>query len=61
MIEMGSYYRAEPYGLIKTVCKAYNSDTGDSMVVFSKVEVGGYAGEMKVMPESTFKSTFLRK
>jgi hypothetical protein len=54
MIDMGEYYMTKNCGLVRTVCRALNMETGDSMIVFVVVDTGGYASEAKAMTETNF-------
>lgn len=58
-IEMGAYYSANPYGLVKTVCKIYHYESGESMIAYVNVGKGGVASEVFAMPENEFKNIFL--
>jgi len=58
-IEMGSYYNKSPFGLIKTICRATNYESGDSYIVYAQVNKGGNVGEPLLMPEQGFKNIFL--
>ena len=58
-IDMGSYYNAAPYGLVRTVCKAYDYQSGDAMIAYVNVSSGGIAGDVFLMPENEFKNIFL--
>ena len=58
-VEMGAYYNVNPYGLVRTVCKAYDHESGESMIAFVHVGKGGYAGDIFLMPEVQFKNIFL--
>lgn len=56
---MGCFYHANPYGLVKTICRGFDSQSGDAMIAYVQVQKGGYAGDIFFMPEEEFKNTFL--
>lgn len=58
-VEMGAYYNVNPYGLVRTVCKAYDHESGESMIAFVHIDKGGYAGDIFLMSEAQFKNIFL--
>ncbi len=58
-IEMGTYYNAAPYGLVRTVCKAFDYQSGEAMIAYVNIEKGGYASDIFLMPETIFKNTFM--
>ena len=53
-VEIGSYYNIQPYGLIKTICRAYDYETGEAMIVYANVNDGGYVSDAIVLPECDF-------
>lgn len=58
---MGSFYNVQPYGLVKTVCRVFDSESGESLIAYSCVDKGGYAGDIFVMPESQFINIFCKQ
>ena len=58
-VEMGEYYLAELYGLVRTVCRAYHYESGEAMIAYVKIKSGGYSSEIFFMPETEFKNIFL--
>lgn len=58
-IAMGEFYRANPYGLVKTVCKGYDSQSGEAYIAYANVLDGGLAGDIFFMPEEEFRNIFL--
>ena len=58
-VAMGSYYHANPYGLVRTVCKAFDYQSGEAMIAYVNVNEGGQASDVFLMPEDTFKNIFL--
>lgn len=58
-IDMGVYYNMAPYGLVRTVCRATNVNSGESMIVYVHVGKGGMASEPFTMLENEFKNSFL--
>ncbi len=60
-VEMGTYYQANPYGLIRTVCKIFDAQSGDAMIAYVNVGKGGVASEIWAMPENEFINIFLGK
>ena len=54
-IAMGDYYKTKSYGLVKTICRAIDVKTGDSLITFTKVEAGGIAGNTYAISVSDFK------
>lgn len=58
-VSMGSFYRANPYGLVKTVCKGFDADSGEAMIAYVNVHAGGNASDVFFMPEDEFKNIFL--
>jgi hypothetical protein len=57
-VAMGEYYHSDNNALVKTVCKAYDVKTNESMIVFAYVKEGGFASDMFVMPEKEFVETY---
>lgn len=57
-IEMGSYYQANPYGLVRTICKAID-EAGDAQIVYVNVGKNGFVGDAYLMPENEFSNIFL--
>lgn len=41
-VGMGCFYRANPYGLVKTVCRAIDAISGDVVIAYVNVGKGGY-------------------
>lgn len=60
-VAMGEYYRSEPYGLVKTVCRAIDSESGNAMICYCNIEKGGYSSEVFCMPENEFVNIFVNK
>lgn len=58
-VGMGDYYRANPYGLVRTVCKAFDDQSGEAMIAYVNVSEGGYVSDVFLMPEVQFKNIFL--
>ena len=58
-VAMGSYYHANPYGLVRTICKAFDYQSGDAMIAYVNVNEGGQASDVFLMLEDTFKNIFL--
>ena len=58
-VEMGSYYTANPYGLVRTVCRAFDHQSGDSMIAYVNIAKGGVASDVFIMPEDQFKNVFM--
>ena len=58
-VAMGTYYRANPYGLVRTVCKAFDYKSGEPMIGYVNVSDGGVASDIFLMPENEFKNVFL--
>ena len=58
-VAMGDYYNAEPYGLVRTVCRGYDNETGKSMIAYVNIKTGGIASEIFLMPEEKFKNIFM--
>ena len=58
-IGMGDYYHANTYGLVRTVCKAYDFESGEAMIAYVNVNEGGYVSDVFLMPEIQFKNIFL--
>lgn len=58
-VGMGCFYHTNPYGLVKTICRGLDSQSGDAMIAYVQVQKGGYAGDIFFMPEEEFKNTFL--
>ena len=56
-VAMGTYYRANPYGLVRTVCRAFDQ-AGDAMIVYVNVGEGGCASDALIMPENEFINIF---
>ena len=60
-VEMGSYYNSNPYGLVRTVCRAFEHETGEAVIAYVNIEEGGTASDIFFMPEVQFKNIFLKK
>ena len=58
-VGMGCFYRANPYGLVKTVCRAIDAISGDAVIAYVNVGKGGYASDVFIMPETEFINIFL--
>lgn len=58
-VGMGCFYHANPYGLVRTVCRATDVNSGDVMIAYVNVGPGGFASEVFLMPESEFINIFL--
>lgn len=58
-VGMGCFYRANPYGLVRTVCRATDINSGDVMIAYVNVKNGGIASDVFLMPENEFINTFL--
>ena len=58
-VDMGAYYNAAPYGLVRTVCKAFDYQSGEAMIAYVNIASGGYASEIFLMPETVFKNIFI--
>lgn len=54
---MGSYYGTYP-NLVKTICRAMDSNSGESIICFSKIEKGGCCSTTFFMSESEFKNMY---
>ncbi len=59
-VAMGTYYRADQYGLVRTVCRATDVKTGEVITAYVEVGEGGCVGEVMLMPELEFEQIFLR-
>lgn len=58
-VGMGQFYRANPYGLVKTVCRGFDANSGDAMIAYAQVGKGGCASEVFFMLEDEFRNIFL--
>ena len=58
-VGMGEYYNAAPYGLVRTVCRGYDHQSGESIIAYVNIETGGYASDVFMMSEDEFKNIFL--
>ena len=58
-VEMGRYYRSNPYGLVKTVCRGYNYESGEVFIAYVNVNKGGCASDIFLMPENEFQNIFI--
>ena len=58
-VAMGSYYNANPYGLVRTVCRAFDHQSGEAMIAYVNIATGGYASEIFLMPEDQFMNIFI--
>ena len=58
-VAMGCFYRANPYSLVKTICRGFDADSGDVMIAYVQVGKGGCASEVFFMLENEFKNIFL--
>ena len=56
---MGCFYRANPFGLVKTVCRAIDAISGDVVIAYVNVGKGGCASDVFIMPEVEFMNIFL--
>ena len=59
-VGMGEYYNANPYGLVRTVCRGFDHQTGECIIAYVNVQTGGYASEVFMMPEEQFKNIFMK-
>lgn len=59
-VAMGEYYSANPYGLVRTVCRAFDYQSGDAMIAYVNVNKGGVASDVFLMPENEFINIFMR-
>lgn len=59
-VKMGSYYRANPYGLVRTILRGYDHLSGEEMIAYVNVKNGGMASDIFLMPETEFKNIFLK-
>lgn len=55
-IQMGAYYNKTPFGLIKTVCRTTDPESGKTFIAFVKIK-DGYAGNILSIPEQNFRDT----
>lgn len=53
-IYMGNYYTTRDFGLVKVVARAFNIESGETMIMFSEIREGGYSSECKLMNEDNF-------
>lgn len=58
-VGMGQFYRANPYGLVKTVCRGFDANSGDAMIAYVQVGKCGCASEVFFMLEDEFRNIFL--
>lgn len=58
-VEMGCHYRANPWGLVRTVCRAFDHQSGEAMIAYVNISTGGFASEIFLMPENEFKNLFV--
>ena len=58
-VGMGCFYRANPYGLVKTVCRGFDVDSGDAIIAYVQVGEGGCASDVFFIPETEFMNIFL--
>jgi hypothetical protein len=56
-VNMGSYYRCALLGLVKTVARAYDSVSGEPMIVYAPVGKNGYVDDLFLMAEDQFINT----
>jgi hypothetical protein len=56
-VGMGDYYQ-NGTSLIRTVCRAFDSETGNPMIAYVKV-TDGYASDVQILPEDKFISKFI--
>ncbi len=59
-VAMGAYYHTNPYGLVRTVCKAYDYQSGEAMIAYVNVDNGGVASDVFLMPENVFINVFVK-
>ena len=58
-VAMGSYYQANPYGMVRTICRATDFNSGEAIIIYVNILNGGFASETFAMPEVEFKNIFL--
>lgn len=58
-VGMGCFYRANPYGLVKTVCRTIDAISGDVVIAYVNVGKGGCASDVFIIPEAEFINIFL--
>ena len=56
-VEMGVYYRSTTLGLVRTVARAYDSLSGEPMIMYAPVGENGYIKDMFLMEEKQFLNT----
>jgi len=60
-IQMGVNYRANPYGLVRTICRAYDHEDGSASIVYAPINDGtGTVEDPLIMPEDQFYNTFVK-
>ena len=59
-IEMGGHYHANPYGLVKVVCRGFDHLSGEAVIAYANIGNGGIVGDIFMMPEEQFKNIFLK-
>lgn len=57
-VGMGQFYRANPYGLVKTVCRGFDANSGDAMIAYVQVGKGGCASEVFSCPRTNLETSF---
>lgn len=60
-VEMGGYYNSNPYGLVRTVCRAFDYESGEAVIAYVNIKEGGVASDIFFMPEVQFINIFLKK
>lgn len=59
-VAMGEYYYEQPYGLVKVVCRAYDHESGEPLIIYANVDDGGCSSELFSMSEWHFENIFLK-
>lgn len=56
-IDLGAYYRCSLLGLVKTVARAYDNKSGESVIVYAPIKNNGYVDDLFFMEEKEFTNT----
>lgn len=53
-VEMGTYYHANEYGLVRTICQAIDLNSKQVMIAFVRVGEGGCVSDVYLLPRTEF-------
>ena len=58
-IALSTRYYSPEHGLVHTVCRAIDEETGEVKIAFVRIGVGGIASEVYLSSEDSFRERFI--